>query len=142
MKLKACKSIEFAYAHYLPNHPGRCSNLHGHNAKLEVTVSRRDPHPIDKNGMVVDFGDLKEIMNTVADAMDHSYINKLNTDNLISNDLANSYLFQLKQTPTAENMVLFFWYFLRDELYRRDEGVVLERIRLWETTNSYVEMEL
>ena len=33
------KLFKFEAAHRLPNHPGKCKNLHGHSYKLEVVVN-------------------------------------------------------------------------------------------------------
>ena len=40
------RRFEFEAAHELPNHPGKCKNLHGHSYKLFVTVER----PVDAAG--------------------------------------------------------------------------------------------
>lgn len=48
----------FSAAHQLPDHPGKCSNLHGHRWEVEVRIIAYD---LDEQGMVVDFHDLKEL---------------------------------------------------------------------------------
>ena len=80
------KRFEFSYAHILPNHSGKCKRLHGHNGVLEVTVSG-EPHgdetyegvrpPRSDEGMVIDFGDLKQIVkDVVVDQWDHRFLAK------------------------------------------------------------------
>jgi len=68
--MKVTKRVEFSYGHVLPKHKGRCSNPHGHNAVLEVTVTG----PIMRDGMVIDFGDLKDIMKDVVEPLHHAWI--------------------------------------------------------------------
>ena len=75
--LSITKIFEFAYAHSLPNHKGKCKNLHGHSGILEIEIT---DSPLDfmsdYDGMILDFGDLKEIVNReVIDKLDHTYLN-------------------------------------------------------------------
>ena len=48
------RRFEFEAAHRLPNHPGKCRELHGHSYGLFVKVDR----PVDDtSGMAIDFSD-------------------------------------------------------------------------------------
>jgi len=50
------RRFRFEAAHELPNHPGKCRELHGHSFRLVVTVER----PVEpESGMAIDFGDLR-----------------------------------------------------------------------------------
>ena len=57
-------------AHRLPQHKGKCSNMHGHTYKVLVTVYGK-PNP--KTGIIIDFGDIKENVNR----LDHKDISKI-----------------------------------------------------------------
>ena len=64
---------DFEAAHRLPQHPGKCKELHGHSYHLVVTVARRVARD---TGMAIDFADLKQIVRReVVDRLDHTYIN-------------------------------------------------------------------
>ena len=68
------KEFEFDAAHYLPEYNGKCEKLHGHTYKLVVKI---DGTP-DKEGMVIDFVRLKEIVKeAVLNKLDHSCINDI-----------------------------------------------------------------
>ena len=54
------RCFSFEAAHQLPNHKGKCANLHGHSYKLEITVARKGEDIDDERCMVIDFGDLKK----------------------------------------------------------------------------------
>ena len=109
------KIMEFEAAHCLTGHKGKCKNVHGHSYKLEVTVG--SDTLVD--GMVMDFGDLKNMMKYVVDEyFDHSFIN----------DWFPGY-------PTAENMV---WW-VKEHLSGQLNSCKLVSIRLWETSTSYAE---
>ena len=76
--IRVTRHEEFETAHLLPGYNGGCGRLHGHSYKLEVTVSgpiiEDETNP--KCGMIIDFKDLKKIVNEVAvDKYDHSYLN-------------------------------------------------------------------
>lgn len=110
--MKITKIFTFDSAHRLPWHKGKCFDLHGHTYKLEVTVEG----PLDKNGIVIDFGDLKKIVKKeILDKYDHKYLN------------------DFWKNPTAENIVQAFYDVLRKDLK-------IARLRLWETPNSYAEI--
>ncbi len=95
---------------------GKCSNFHGHNAKLEVTVSAMDGL---KDGMVINFVKLKEIVeDTVIDKLDHKLLN------------------DILELPTSENLIKWIWDQL--ELTLEKEYVILEQLTLSETDSSYV----
>jgi len=76
-KVRVTKEFRFEMAHALWNYDGKCANIHGHSYILQVTVIGE---PISdenspKYGMLIDFGDLKKIVN---DAI----VNKSSTDDI------------------------------------------------------------
>lgn len=113
--MRVCKVMEFEAAHKLPNYDGDCKRLHGHSYKVEVEVSGL----VKSDGMVMDLKILKENMKYAVDMLDHSYLN------------------DMIPTPTAENIV--GWLLVSMERYLHVESVEISRIKLWETSNSYVE---
>ena len=56
-------------AHLLPGHP-KCGQLHGHTYKVEVVVEGEM-----KEGMVLDFADLKGRVRAVLARYDHRHLN-------------------------------------------------------------------
>ena len=63
------KRMEVSGAHFLHlDYESKCTNLHGHNWIITVTVQN---DTLDRNGMVVDFSKIKEIVNQ----FDHHLIN-------------------------------------------------------------------
>ena len=56
-------------AHYLPNHP-KCGVIHGHTYKVEVIITGEN-----KTGMILDFGDMKQIIRNVLADYDHKSLN-------------------------------------------------------------------
>jgi 6-pyruvoyltetrahydropterin/6-carboxytetrahydropterin synthase len=67
MKLGVSEYIDCA--HFLPGHP-KCGSLHGHTYKVEITIQGET-----RNGMVVDFADLKQSLRDVLSQYDHRNLN-------------------------------------------------------------------
>lgn len=115
------KVFMFEASHRLPYYEGACHNLHGHSYKLEVTIGgnvNSDPSN-PKCGMIMDFKDLKKIVDEVAvDRYDHSYLN------------------EFFPNPTAEIMVKKISLDIMEKL---PKNTFLMSCKLWETTTSYAE---
>src|SRR5208282_3309903 len=81
----------FAAGHALRNYKGRCENVHGHNFRVQVII---EGERLDDSGLLVDFIDVKNLMGSVIDRLDHQFLN----------DVAP---FDVKN-PSAENIAEYF----------------------------------
>ena len=68
------KDFSFAAAHAIRGHTRGCQNLHGHNYRVRVHLRARR---LDELGMVLDFADLKAIMQEILGPFDHRVINEV-----------------------------------------------------------------
>lgn len=99
---------------------GPDAKVHGHNYKLEVTVTG-EINP--DTGFLIDLGELSKIVNdNVLSKLDHSQFEK---------DLP---YFKDKQ-PSSENLVIFIW----EEISKRLTGAKLYRIRIVETPTIFTD---
>ena len=140
-KIRITKEFRFEAAHALKGYDGPCRNIHGHSYQLSVTISGI---PIvapssPKKGMVMDFGDLKEIVKTIIiDKFDHALI--LSKDfpavELHKFEEAADNIVYVNYQPTSENLLIDFAKRISGLL---PSGVTLYSLRLRETTNSYAE---
>ena len=65
---RVCKRLEISGAHRLElPYPSKCSNLHGHNWIIKVYCKARE---LDKDGMVVDFTEIKRLVHGKLDHQD------------------------------------------------------------------------
>lgn len=64
----------FAAAHRLVGSGGRCENLHGHNFRVELVVGG---NRLNDEGMLIDFTDLKGILNGILGDLDHRDLNTI-----------------------------------------------------------------
>jgi 6-pyruvoyltetrahydropterin/6-carboxytetrahydropterin synthase len=124
-------------AHALHRYDGACANIHGHSYRLEVTVTGHvitDPkHP--KCGMIIDFGDLKQIVQTtVLDEFDHALVLNSETKNNIFNEIKN--IIFVDYQPTNENLLVDFAKRIGSAL---PSDVSLVRLRMYETNSSFAE---
>ncbi len=101
---------------------GKCANPsgHGHNYVLEVTV-RGDVEP--QSGRIVPVERLDALVaRRVLEALDYRFLNR---------DVPEF----ASEVPTAENIARFAWRALKGEV----SPAVLDRVRLLETANNFVE---
>ena len=77
MTIRVTKEFRFEMAHALAGHDGPCRNIHGHSYLLSVTLTGtpvNDPAS-PKNGMVMDFSDLKKIVDSaIVRPFDHALV--------------------------------------------------------------------
>jgi 6-pyruvoyltetrahydropterin/6-carboxytetrahydropterin synthase len=111
----------FAAGHALRNYKGKCENVHGHNYRIQITVTGEQLNSI---GLLVDFGDVKREMREVINRLDHQFINDLPPFDVIN--------------PSAENLAKYFY----DEVSRAvaagnpEVAVKISQVTVWETDTS------
>ncbi len=128
-------------AHALWNYDGLCKNLHGHSYILNVTVIgepvKDESNP--KLGMVMDFGDLKQIVNEeIVDKLDHAVVlnKKAPAAQLLAlPQMAERYEL-VDYQPTCENMLFDFAERIKKRL---PATIQLFSLKLNETATSYAE---
>ncbi len=107
----------FSGAHRLRHLQGKCEELHGHNWKVEVfVVSNR----LGKEGVVIDFGVLKQKVESVLKPLDHTYLNDLP--------------FFSRIEPSSENIAKYVFDRLKSEL--KGHPGVLKKVTAWESETS------
>jgi len=96
---------------------------HGHNYELHVTVSG----PVDpQTGMIINLSTLKAIAGKIVEQFDHKF---LNLDTPYFKD----------RVPTTENIALVLYELLEEQL-KKEAGITLEKIRLYERGDLYVDV--
>lgn len=139
--IRVTREFTFEMAHVLRNYDGPCRNVHGHSYRLFVTLSgfpvNDENNP--KNGMVIDFTDLKNIvMREIVDKFDHAVVVSSDFDlektRMMSETFGNTVIVDYQ--PTCENLVADFAGRIREHL---PAGTKLNNLRLYETAKSYAE---
>ena len=112
------KDFTFAAAHAIRGHPRGCENLHGHNSRVRVHLQAER---LDELGMVLDFADLKEMMQEILGPFDHRVINDIPPFD--------------ERNTTAE----LFSQYVYEEVSRRLDGqerVWVARVEVWENDTA------
>ncbi len=140
--IRLTKEFSFESAHALEGYDGACREIHGHSYRLFVTVKGEpnDDVKSPKCGMVIDFGDLKRVVNEqIIDRMDHSFVMRrtdkaLDIASTLSDHFSNVQLVDYQ--PTCENMLSDFAARISSQL---PCGVELHSLKLHETATSFAE---
>lgn len=103
----------FAAAHFLRGYQGKCERLHGHNYRVEVTVSGEK---LDSIGMLCDFVVIKRELRKLLERLDHYFLNEVPPFDEIN--------------TTAENLAHYIWMEMQKAL---GAGVNVSQARVWET---------
>lgn len=115
------KDFTFAAAHFIPGHPGKCRNMHGHNYRVRVFLQADILDPL---GMVVDFSYLKQLMHDTVGIYDHKVLNEIPPFDQINS--------------TAELFCEHIYKELKRRLSESDERdrVRLRQVDVWENQSS------
>jgi 6-pyruvoyltetrahydropterin/6-carboxytetrahydropterin synthase len=137
--------LEFDAGHRIPHHKSQCRNLHGHRYALEITLSGDiiQTESASENGMVMDFSDVKRIAREyVADIWDHAFL-VYEHDHVVKDFLSalpDHKTVVFKKVPTAENMAAEAFRILKSQYHDTfGNHLKLERVRLYETPNSWAD---
>tara|TARA_B100000886_G_C20269972_1_gene426630 strand:+ start:80 stop:535 length:456 start_codon:yes stop_codon:yes gene_type:complete len=139
--IRITKEFKFEASHALSGHEGLCKNVHGHSYKLSVTVigkpiqDRNNP----KYGMVMDFSDLKKIINNIiVEPFDHATVlNMYSNKELVSfMEYQGHKIVKVDYQPTSEMMILDFAERIKSNL---PNEVKLRHLILRETGTCFAE---
>ncbi|MFA5850975.1 MAG: 6-carboxytetrahydropterin synthase [Bacteroidales bacterium] len=137
--IRITKEFRFEGAHALTDYDGKCRHIHGHSYRLFVTLKGTPLHETNhpKSGMVLDFSELKNIVNKlIIDPFDHALI--LRKDARLVNEIKEAYqnVVIVEFQPTCENLTVYFAGLIQKNL---PEILELQSIKLYETPTSFVE---
>ena len=99
--------VHFDAAHHLVGYKGNCGRCHGHRWEVECLVYGDKL----KNGILVDFKDIKKKLNPILKKLDHHDLNKV-----------------VKFNPTAENLAKYIF----DKMWP-----LVCQVKVWESPDSF-----
>lgn len=139
--IRITRIFNFDMAHALPGYDGKCKNIHGHTYQLEVTVKGETlpENSTPKNGMLIDFSVLKNLINKELDERwDHALILKKDENNQLHHELKKQFerVFFVDYSPTTENLLCDFAKRISAIL---PENISLFSLKLMETPKSFAE---
>ena len=112
--VRITKEFKFETGHALFGHDGLCKNIHGHSYKLSVSLIGKpisEPNNV-KFGMVIDFSDLKKIINEIiVKPFDHATVLNVKSPHKELADYMEKIGQKVKRVnyqPTSEMMIIDF----------------------------------
>lgn len=113
----------FSAAHQLRDYEGECERLHGHNWKVEVSLVSQK---LNKQGMVIDFKELKGLIKDILGKLDHQYLNDLP--------------YFKKDSPTTENIARVIYGELQQKIEKKE--LEIKKVRVWESGSASVSVTI
>ena len=123
--------------HRLSKHGGRCKSIHGHNFTVLVGVKSEK---LNDNDMVIDFTDLKNIVNGYLDEFDHCLVlNECDPMGAVVESVRE--FIRMKRVPfepTAEKLAEEIYKFTEEGLKQlcKDDNVKMDYVMVYENENS------
>jgi 6-pyruvoyltetrahydropterin/6-carboxytetrahydropterin synthase len=136
MLTRIAKDFRWEMAHRLTDHNGGCRNVHGHSYRMWIELAGEP----DDLGMVLDYFDLKKMVDPLVAEIDHSFLcdrsDRLIVDFLKSSGLKAIYV---DFPTTAENIAK--WFFARlSPLFAPMKHLSELRVRIQETERTFAEV--
>ncbi len=124
------RKFTFPMGHRLSKHLGACANVHGHNVILLVGVKSLI---LNDNDMVIDFHDLKTIVQDLINEWDHStLLNQIDEIEARKTKLFKKVFFY-DFDPTAERLSEHIFHVIDEMLPAK---VHMDYIKFYENENS------
>ena len=134
--MKIARQFHWEMGHRLPFHGGECKNLHGHSYRMWVELEGE----CDQNGMLIDYGEMKKLIQPVIDTIDHCFLCDEQDEYMKSFLKISPFkVVYVPFTTTAENIAEYLLEKIRNVLSSFD-NIDSIKIRLAETETSYAEI--
>jgi 6-pyruvoyltetrahydropterin/6-carboxytetrahydropterin synthase len=108
---------QFSAAHQLREFRGNCERLHGHNWKVEVSLTGEE---LNDAGLLIDFKEVKEATDRTLEELDHSFLNELPHFR--------------DQNPSSENIAAYIFEKLSSTL--NSNQIKVTKVTAWESDSA------
>ncbi len=135
--MKIAKEFRWEMGHRLPEHFGKCKNIHGHSYKMIIGLEGE----VAESGMVMDYYDVKKIVEPVIEKLDHAFMVYKEDKEIISFlEKMKSKMVVVEFQSTVENICSY----LLNEIKKISlpENIEKVTLRIYETADDYAEEEI
>lgn len=142
-RIQITRQVVFHTGHMLKDDDSKCYHPHGHEYILQATAEGLVQTEGVESGMVMNFSRLKALlMEHIHDPFDHKFVVQA-TDPRYERLVAAvglDALCVMRDPPTAENLVKYFFEVLNPCVLQETDGLVrISKLRLQETYQCWVE---
>ena len=135
--MKIAKEFRWEMGHRLPEHFGKCKNIHGHSYKMIVELEGE----VVESGMVMDYYDVKKMVEPVVEKLDHAFMVYKDDKEIISFlEKMKSKMVVVGFQSTVENICKYFLSEIKK--LRFPQNVKNISVRIYETADDYAEEEI
>lgn len=130
------KEFKWEMGHRLPTHAGLCKNLHGHSYEAHVILTGEP----DASGMVMDYFDLKTMVQPLIDQLDHCFL--LDSSDTLMQQFFTDHPMKVVRVDfptTAENISRYILEHVIRALPAQ-HTITHVKVRVYETEKTYAEV--
>ena len=138
----AAKEIEFDAGHRVPDHEGKCSSPHGHRYKVVLGVKGELQDEGSRTGMVLDFAEIKHVLQEIHDKFDHGFMYSLHDHSMMviqtimPNAQAKWKWVAVNFSPTAENLAKWCFEYAQERFEQLNLPGEVAWAKVYETPTS------
>ncbi len=134
--MKIAKEFHWEMGHRLPEHFGKCKNIHGHSYRMIVEIEGS----INDSGMIMDYFDLKKTVNPIIEELDHAFMVYEKDEEIVKFlQSVKSKMVIVKFQSTVENICKY----ILDKIKKSSlpSNVDKVKVRIFESVDDYAEEE-
>jgi len=130
------KKFEVPISHRLSKHLGLCKLYHGHNLLISVCIKSS---ALNDNDMVMDFSELKSLVNKIISSWDHGMFINICDEKLVKN--LNAEIHAFNSDPTSEILCRYLYFEMKSQLeylnsMNSKQYIFIHSVDIWETRDS------
>jgi 6-pyruvoyltetrahydropterin/6-carboxytetrahydropterin synthase len=135
--MKIAKEFNWEMGHRLPEHFGKCKNIHGHSYKMLVEIEGE----LNDKGMVMDYYDLRDVIDPIVEELDHSFMaNEKDLPVVEFLEKMKSKRMIVDFDSTVENITTYFLNRIKNA--KLPSNIKKLKVRVCETPDDYAEEEI
>ena len=135
--MRIAKEFNWEMGHRLPEHFGKCKNIHGHSYKMLVEIEGN----LNDKGMVMDYYDLRDVIDPLVEELDHSFmVNQKDLPVVEFLEKMKSKRTIVDFDSTVENITTYFLTKIKNA--KLPSNVKKVKVRVCETPDDYAEEEI
>jgi 6-pyruvoyltetrahydropterin/6-carboxytetrahydropterin synthase len=134
--MKIAKEFHWEMGHRLPEHFGKCKNIHGHSYRMIIELDG----DLNDSGMIMDYYDLKKIVKPVLEELDHAFMVYEKDQKIVRFlESVKSKMIIVRFQSTVENICRY----ILSEIIKQNlpSNVKKLKVRIFESIDDYAEEE-